>query len=113
MSIVSYLELAYGAWKSQAVEANLTKIEGLRLLVPVQSLDMPAAEHYGRLRTDLEKKGTPIGAYEATLLRKTYRMNAEIAAFPSRAFYRGRLEAVSPWAERRTPATTTSSPSRR
>jgi len=50
---------------------------------------------------DASSDATPIGAYEATLLRKTYRMNAEIAAFPSRAFYRGRLEAVSPWAERR------------
>ena len=64
MSVVTYLELVYGAWKSQHVEANLARIEQLGLLIPVQSLDVDVARHYGRLRAQLEKKGSSIGAYD-------------------------------------------------
>ena len=64
MSVVTYLELAYGAWKSRAVEANLATIEQLRSLVPVEPLGANAAVRYGRLRAALEKRGAPIGAYD-------------------------------------------------
>jgi tRNA(fMet)-specific endonuclease VapC len=64
MSVVTYLELVYGAIKSQQAEANLAKIEQLRQLIPVQSLDTAAGRHYGRLRVELERKGSPIGSYD-------------------------------------------------
>jgi hypothetical protein len=35
MSVVTYLELVFGASKSQQVEVNLAKIEQLRRLIPV------------------------------------------------------------------------------
>lgn len=55
-------ELMFGARKSQRVNENL---EGFRqLLQPFESLpfDDRAAEHYGLIRTLLERAGTPIGA---------------------------------------------------
>jgi len=64
MSVVTYFELIYGAWKSEATEANLAKIERLRGLIPVQPLGAEAARAYGQLRSQLEKKGAPIGAYD-------------------------------------------------
>ena len=64
MSIVTYLELVYGAWKSQRAEANLAVIEQLRLSVPVLPLDVAVATDYGRLRAELERKGSPIGGHD-------------------------------------------------
>lgn len=64
MSVITYSELLYGAWKSQSVEANLAIIDRLRSLIPVLPADSDMAEHYGRLRAALEKKGRPIGAYD-------------------------------------------------
>ena len=52
----------YGAWKSQCAAANLTVIE--QLFEPFRSLafDDRAAAHYGPIRAQLERSGTPIGA---------------------------------------------------
>ena len=54
-------ELIYGARKSQRVEANLLTAE--LLLAPYTSLpfDDRAATHYGAIRAELERAGTPIG----------------------------------------------------
>lgn len=64
MSVVTYFELNYGAWKSRSIEANLARIENLRTLIPILSLGADAGEQYGRMRAQLEKKGSPIGAYD-------------------------------------------------
>ena len=54
-------ELIYGAVKSARPESNLEKLR--RFTEPFSSLpfDDGAAEVYGRIRTSLERKGTPIG----------------------------------------------------
>ena len=64
MSVVTHLELIYGAHKSQQVEANVARIRQLSHLIPVQALDAAAATDYGRLRAGLEKSGSLIGAYD-------------------------------------------------
>ncbi len=43
MSAVTYVELVYGAWKSERIEANLAKLEQLRALVAVQPLNADVA----------------------------------------------------------------------
>lgn len=67
ISVITHFELVYGAWKSRRVEANLAAIERLRALIPVLPLGADAGEHYGRLRLQLEKHGTPIGAYDSLI----------------------------------------------
>jgi tRNA(fMet)-specific endonuclease VapC len=54
-------ELYHGAWRSQQVQANLTKVENF--VRPFVSLpfDDSAAQEYGRLRADLEGRGVTIG----------------------------------------------------
>jgi tRNA(fMet)-specific endonuclease VapC len=64
MSIVTYLELMYGAWKSQHREQSMLGLERLKKLIPVAPLEESAAKEYGRIRTDLERKGTPIGPHD-------------------------------------------------
>ncbi len=55
-------ELFYGARKSRWVARTLSNLE--RFLAPLQSLpfDDDCAQHYGMIRAELARAGTPIGA---------------------------------------------------
>ncbi len=57
-------ELLHGARKSARVGENLTLLA--RFFTPFASLpfDDRAADHYGQIRADLERAGTPIGAHD-------------------------------------------------
>lgn len=61
ISSITYAELMYGVEKSQYVERN--RLAMLLFLSPIEILDFDhtAAEEYGKIRADLERKGTPIG----------------------------------------------------
>ncbi|SMF96817.1 tRNA(fMet)-specific endonuclease VapC [Methylomagnum ishizawai] len=62
MSAITFAELMHGAAKSQAVAANLARLRALRQQVPVLPFDEPAAELYGSIRADLERRGELIGS---------------------------------------------------
>lgn len=61
ISSVTYAELVHGVEKSRAVERNRLALTILLANIEILDFDMKAAEEYGRIRADLEKKGTPIG----------------------------------------------------
>lgn len=61
ISTVTYAELVHGVEKSKAVERNRLALTILLSNIEILDFDMKAAEEYGRIRADLEKKGTPIG----------------------------------------------------
>ncbi len=54
-------EFLFGARKSQRVEHNLASLASFFAPFATVAFDDPAAEAYGRVRADLEMKGTPIG----------------------------------------------------
>ena len=55
-------ELAYGARHSSRVEENLAKLSKFFELFESLPFDDAAAEHYGVLRAQLRRAGTPLGA---------------------------------------------------
>ncbi len=55
-------ELRYGAYKSQQTDKTLQAQNVLLNQLYSLPFDDAAAEIYGQIRTDLERKGTPIGA---------------------------------------------------
>ena len=55
-------ELAYGAYKSTKRDYNLTRLRRFLHLFTIVGLDYAAIEEYGKIRAELERKGTPIGA---------------------------------------------------
>lgn len=57
-------ELVYGAYRSVYVAANLRVLKGF--FGPFKSLpfDELCLEEYGRIRSDIERTGTPIGPYD-------------------------------------------------
>lgn len=62
ISSITLAELYYGAEKSQFPDRNLRVIEDFVSRLDVLSYDARAALHYGAIRADLERKGTPVGA---------------------------------------------------
>ena len=64
VSSVTLAELLYGAEKSARPEANLGVVEGFAARLAVLPFDDRAAAHYGQIRGELERQGTPIGPYD-------------------------------------------------
>ncbi|KRP64800.1 type II toxin-antitoxin system tRNA(fMet)-specific endonuclease VapC [Pseudomonas orientalis] len=61
ISSITLAELMHGAEKSKFVEKNTRTVEDFISRLEVVHYDDKAAFHYGSIRSDLEKKGTPIG----------------------------------------------------
>ena len=55
---ITACELAYGAAQSRAPEANQALVVAFLATLPILELDWVAAEHFGRLKADLERAGT-------------------------------------------------------
>jgi tRNA(fMet)-specific endonuclease VapC len=98
MSVITYLELVYGACKSERAEANLAKIEELRLIIPALSLDTAVANHYGRLRTELERKGSPIGGYDMLIAAHALSLGLTLVTNNVREFSRVEGLRLDNWA---------------
>ena len=60
ISSVTYAELVHGVEKSKAIEKNRVALALLLSNIEIMNFDSLAAESYGKVRADLEKKGTPI-----------------------------------------------------
>ena len=64
ISAVTYAELVFGAEKSAHVERNLGVVENFAARMPVLAFSEKASAHYGQIRAELERRGTPIGPYD-------------------------------------------------
>jgi tRNA(fMet)-specific endonuclease VapC len=65
VSAVVIHELYYGAFKSQRVEKNVARLDGLQF--PVLEFDQEDARQAGEIRAQLASKGTPIGPYDVLI----------------------------------------------
>ena len=61
ISSVTYAELIHGVEKSKAVDKNRIALTLLLTDIEILPFDAGAAEGYGEIRAELERKGTPIG----------------------------------------------------
>lgn len=61
ISSITYAELVYGVEKSQAKEKNRVALILLLSEIEILPYDDVAAQTYGVIRADLQRKGTPIG----------------------------------------------------
>ena len=60
ISIVTLMELYYGAYKSQQMEGNLAKIRTLENSLEIMPVGKESAEIYGMCKSRLEKEGIPL-----------------------------------------------------
>lgn len=65
VSAVVIHELYYGAYKSQRIEQNVGRVDGLQF--PVLEFDQDDARHAGEIRAQLASMGMPIGPYDVLI----------------------------------------------
>lgn len=61
ISLITWGELCFGAMKSQQSALAMNLLERFASRVPVLALDQDVGVHYGEIRAQLERAGTPIG----------------------------------------------------
>lgn len=61
ISVVSYAEFIYGIQKSANPEKHQRLVENFILHVDIIPWDCSAAEHYGKIRKELESRGRIVG----------------------------------------------------
>ena len=61
ISSITYAELMHGVEKSQLADRNRAAIMFFISTIDILDFDVYAADVYGKIRADLERKGTPIG----------------------------------------------------
>lgn len=67
ISAITYAELMHGVEKSIAVERNRIAMSLFLSPITILRFDELAAEEYGRIKAELEKKGTPIGPMDTLI----------------------------------------------
>ena len=81
-------ELFYGALKSANPEKNLTKQHRFLDRFVSLSFDDKASEIYGKIRAQLEKKGTPIGPNDLLIAAISVANNVKLVTHNTREFSR-------------------------
>ncbi|HOF04425.1 MAG TPA: PIN domain-containing protein [Syntrophales bacterium] len=67
ISVTTYMELQYGAYKSQRAAANLAKIKSLGQSIDLVTITMADAEIFGLLKADLEKAGIRLDDFDLAI----------------------------------------------
>lgn len=88
ISSVTYAELVHGVEKSQAVEKNRLALALLLANIEILDFDVKAAESYGKIRADLENRGTPIGSLDMMIAGHAKSLNYTLVTNNTREFDR-------------------------
>ena len=88
ISSVTYAELAYGVEKSAAVEKNRLALSLLLSNIEILSFDANAADSYGKIRAELEPKGTPIGPLDTMIAGHALSLDCTVVTNNTREFSR-------------------------
>lgn len=105
ISAITYAELMHGVEKSTAVERNRIAMSLFLSPITILQFDEQAAEAYGRIRAELEKKGTPIGPMDALIAGHARSRGLILVTNSTKEFNRVAVLTVEDWArEQRSPA---------
>ena len=97
ISSITYGELMHGVVKSQAVERNRAAITLFLSAISILPFDSDAAEEYGAVRADLERKGTPIGPMDMLIAGHARSRGLILVTNNTREFFRVNELEVEDW----------------
>ena len=97
ISSITYGELMHGVEKSQAVERNRAAIMLFLSAISILPFDSDAAEEYGAVRADLERKGTPIGPMDMLIAGHARSRGLILVTNNTREFFRVNELEVEDW----------------
>ena len=99
VSSVTYAELVHGVEKSAAVEKNRLALFMLLANIEILDFDVDAADCYGKIRADLEKKGTPIGPLDMMIAGHAQSRGYTVVTNNVKEFSRVSNLKIENWAE--------------
>lgn len=99
VSSVTYAELVHGVEKSAAVEKNRLALFMLLANIEILDFDVDAAGCYGKIRADLEKKGTPIGPLDMMIAGHAQSLGYTVVTNNVKEFSRVPDLKIENWAE--------------
>lgn len=97
ISSIVVSELMYGVQKSAQPEKNLTALNAFLLPLKILPFDEDAARWYGVIRTELEKKGTPIGGMDMLIAAHAMALDCTLITHNIREFKRVKGLKVETW----------------
>ena len=93
LSSVVVAELRYGADKSAQPRRNHRMLDALTAEISCRAFDSAAAASYGRVRTDLERRGRPIGPNDMLIAAHAMSLGLVLVTNNVREF--GRIDRLS------------------
>ncbi len=97
ISGITLAELRYGIMKSSNIEKNSEALERFLTPLDIVDFDSNAAKEYGKIRADLEKKGTPIGPLDMLIASHAKSLNLTLVTNNEREFSRVSELKVENW----------------
>lgn len=97
ISAITYAELLHGVEKSQAKERNRIALTMFLAEIPVIPFDDSAAQEYGIIKADLQKKGTSIGPMDTLIAAHAKSLNMILVTNNTREFVRVDGLALEDW----------------
>ena len=98
ISTVTLAELQYGVRKSAQPEKNQGALDQFLVPLEVFTFDTRAAVAYGKIRTDLEKGGTPIGPLDTLIAAHAKALGLTLVTNNEREFKRVTGLNIENWA---------------
>ena len=97
MSSVVMAELRYGAEKSRRKRANHRLLDMLTREIRCVEFDLDGAAAYGKLRTNLEKRGRPLGPYDMMIAAHALSLDLVLVTDNEREFKQVKNLRVENW----------------
>jgi tRNA(fMet)-specific endonuclease VapC len=99
VSSVTYAELVHGVEKSAAVEKNRLALLMLLAKIEILNFDVDAADCYGKIKADLDKKGTPIDPLDMMIAGHAVSMGYAVVTNNVKEFSRVQGLILENWTE--------------
>ena len=99
ISSITYAELVHGVEKSKSIEKNRVALALLLANIEIMNFDSLAAEHYGKIRSDLEKAGAPIGPLDMMIAGHAKSLGYTVVTNNTKEFERVKGLKLENWVE--------------
>lgn len=97
ISVISLMELYYGAYKSQKTAANLAKVRRIEDAFDILPIDFSIAETFGAIKSHLESQGTPLDDFDIAIAASALAHNLILVTNNEKHFRRVEGLALDNW----------------
>mgnify|MGYP006277238111 FL=1 len=88
ISVISLMELYYGAYKSERVTANVSKVRRIESSFDVLPVDFSIAETFGMVKSQFEAHGKPLDDFDLAIAASALTFNLILVSNNEKHFSR-------------------------